>query len=543
MKRLICVLQLIPVALQVNEDKDVNFWNRIGKENVERKLKRYPYILREKKPKNVILFIGDGLGISTLTSARIHNNQASNHGYLTKSMFFENFDAVGLVKTSSIDHHVTDSAAGAVSFYTGWKAESHRLGLKPGTKTFCTNDNTMWITDGIAEGALDKGMEVGFVTNTRVTHATPAALYAKGVHRKYEFDDAGKEFANCTIVDIALQLLSYPANKFKVLMGGGKSNLRSTSNGGKRKDGRDIDIEWSNLGGKRRVMLSVEDLHEVVSEDEKLLGLFADSHVREPSNHSLPRLYEMTVKAIKQLQSGENGFFLMVEGGLIDVEQHVNRLYPAFRDVREFDLSIQKAREMTDPSETLIIVTADHGHALTLPGWLPVEASLFENDFVKSAKSKEEVYFVPAMLFATGPGYRGSFKVKEVLIHEKELRSWNYQQPTAIPHDYGSHGGEDVGIWADGPYSQLFSASLENTEIAYLIKFLLCMKDIDNTICDRALKGSAAPSFLQETTVIYLAPIICAAILLLLCVPLLSFLRKHYGIQLDTMSLKHSNKF
>ncbi|KAK6751470.1 hypothetical protein RB195_003083 [Necator americanus] len=100
---------------------DVRFWNLLGKENISRKLKWNPHLLKAKRPKNVILFIGDGMGLSIVTPARINKNQKARNPYLNKPLFFETFRAAGLVKTSSFTHHVTDSAAGAVALVGGVK--------------------------------------------------------------------------------------------------------------------------------------------------------------------------------------------------------------------------------------------------------------------------------------------------------------------------------------------------------------------------------------------------------------------------------------
>ncbi|EYB92000.1 hypothetical protein Y032_0199g1661 [Ancylostoma ceylanicum] len=371
---------------------------------------------------------------------------------------------------------------------------STTLGWKPNSltgKENCTNDRSRHITDGIAEGALQKGLAVGFVTNTRVTHATPASLYAKGVHRNIENDRNAKAMrADCP--DIARQLLSYPASEFKVLMGGGVENLLNTSRGGERRDGRNIDIEWSRLGGRRRVLRNENDLLAVTPSDEKLLGIFAKSHLpmyiqeQVMGTKKVPRLMEMTAKAIEQLQHGEQGFFLMVEGGIIDIAEHQNLINVAFAELYEFDEAIRKAREITDPTETLIIVTADHDHAFTLPGYLPVEERIIGNSITEHKNGDGAgLYEVPGVLFVGGPGFDGdALKIDKNVAQRPKIAGPFYRPPTPVPMPNGPHGGVDVGIWADGPYSELFSSTIENTEVAYIIKFLLCTNNTDYTICD-----------------------------------------------------------
>ncbi|KAK6751459.1 hypothetical protein RB195_003075 [Necator americanus] len=179
---LLLYLQLLRMSKPSQEDlgpEDVEFWNLIAKENIQRKLQRNPHLLTAKRPKNVILFIGDGMGISTVTLGRINKNQKAGNKYLNKPLYFETFSVSGLVKTSSFSQYVTDSAAGAMALLSGRKVESLKLGLLPTSTDICTNFEGSHITDGIAEEALNLGMEVGFVTTTRITHATPAALYAK----------------------------------------------------------------------------------------------------------------------------------------------------------------------------------------------------------------------------------------------------------------------------------------------------------------------------------------------------------------------------
>ncbi|KIH42477.1 hypothetical protein ANCDUO_27537 [Ancylostoma duodenale] len=104
------------------------------------------------------------------------------------------------------------------------------------------------------------------------------------------------------------------------MMGGGADFLMEKSRGGMREDGMNIDVEWSKLGGSRRVLGDKGDLQDVTASSEKLLGVFAGSHLpmyleqQMAGSKSVPRLSEMTAKAIEQLQHDDKGFFLMVEG-------------------------------------------------------------------------------------------------------------------------------------------------------------------------------------------------------------------------------------
>ncbi|KJH49860.1 alkaline phosphatase family protein [Dictyocaulus viviparus] len=324
-------LQQLSIAVQSSSDNrnnpyDIQFWNSIAKAHIDRKLQLNKHLTREVRPKNVVLFIGDGMGIAAVTSARINKNQKTGSLYLNEPLYFENFQSTGLVKTSSSNNHVTDSAAGATALFTGWK----------------------------------------------------------GVDRNFEFDGVTTEGEFKCTHDIAKQLLHYPASEFKVMMGGGREYLMEKSRNGLRDDGLNIDLNWQSLPGNRKVLRNILDFEEFSSaSDEKLLGVFSPSHFpfyleeHLAGVKTVPRLWEMTSKAIEHLQNGQNGYFLVVEGGMIDTAEHENMMHMTFEEIYEFEKAIKKAREMTDMNETLIIVTADHGHALTLPGYLHSNETIF----------------------------------------------------------------------------------------------------------------------------------------------------------------------
>ncbi|KAK6035557.1 hypothetical protein COOONC_26938, partial [Cooperia oncophora] len=126
---------------------------------------------------------------------------------------------------------------------------------------------------------VQQGLNVGFVTNTRITHATPAALYAKGVHRSLELEIPDELKAHCKR-DIASQILHRPASEFKVMMGGGRAFFMNATRNGKRTDGRNIDFAWERLGGRRKVLRSVDDLWQYdVSKGGKVLGMVFHSRI------------------------------------------------------------------------------------------------------------------------------------------------------------------------------------------------------------------------------------------------------------------------
>ncbi|KAK5983753.1 Alkaline phosphatase [Trichostrongylus colubriformis] len=159
------------------------------------------------------------MGITMVTSYRIAKNQRAHSDYVQAPLFFEAFPHTGIVKTYSYSHHVTDSTAGGVALFTGRKVDNGYLGMRPGVDKVCTTEPGDLIKDGIGDRAVEKGVAVGFVTTKQVTDSTPAALYAKGVHRELEYDlRNGTTFEVICPTDIALQILNRPAIEFQVLL-------------------------------------------------------------------------------------------------------------------------------------------------------------------------------------------------------------------------------------------------------------------------------------------------------------------------------------
>ncbi|GMS97799.1 hypothetical protein PENTCL1PPCAC_19974 [Pristionchus entomophagus] len=472
------------IAAEVGQES-IEYWNRVGRKWLDAKLESDVGTIlaaQQTPPKNVILFIGDGMGIATITAARIARNQNSGQADVNQPFFFETFPFSGLSKTASFDTHTTDSAASAVAMMCGRKVEQNTLGRLPGHGNKCEHGEKAKIRDGIADLAIDKGIDVGFATTAAITDATPAALYAKDVHRRMEFDSApGMNTSNCE--DIATQILSHPADKFKVLLGGGHAQFLPDSVGGNRTDNRSIEEEWAHLRpmqlAQSRVLLTgTEDfVHHTPEEDQQLLGIFAplhfpyrvDENLRNSS--SVPRLSEMAVKAVQVMekQTDSRGYFLMIEGANIDKAQHKNRFHLATEELSEFDRAIEQVSNLVG-DDTLILVTADHAHALTIPGYLNKSRSIFERDGN-----------VSSIFFATGPGYGDG---NRTLYTAEESMDPHFAQPASFFFNDARHGGEDVGIWAKGPFAWLFTGTLENTQIAYNIKYLMCLDDKEKSVCD-----------------------------------------------------------
>lgn len=226
--------------------------------------------------------------------------------------------------------------------------------------------------------AQKAGKGTGLVTNTRITHATPSGSYAHLSNRNFECDADQlrlKAFSpKCR--DAATQLIyDSPGRSMDVIFGGGRRKFLpvSESEYGQRLDGKNLIDEWQNLHGNGVYVHNRTGLNELdVERNGPVLGLFAPSHMNYTmdADHELqPSLAEMTEKAIQLLQQHENGYFLFVEGGTIDLAHHQSYAAKALDETVEFAKAVQTAVDMTSGEDTLIVVTADHSHLMSMSGW------------------------------------------------------------------------------------------------------------------------------------------------------------------------------
>jgi alkaline phosphatase len=269
----------------------------------------------KKKPRNIILMIGDGMGLSQVYSA-----MTANGGHL----FLENFKNIGFSKTYSSNNYITDSAAGGTALSSGIKTYNGAIGV----------DSVKKPVPNIRELAEKKGLKTGLVSTSAITHATPASFIAH-VDSRGSYEDIAADFLNTNI---------------DVFIGGGIKNFEE------RKDGRNLGKELKDRG--YQVLYNIEDIQKVKS--GKLAGLTAPEH-----NKPMPERGEMLVPAtqtaINLLSQSKTGFFLMVEGSEIDFLAHENKTPGVVLETLDFDRAVGAALKFADSNgETLIIVTADH---------------------------------------------------------------------------------------------------------------------------------------------------------------------------------------
>lgn len=261
-----------------------------------------------------------------------------------------------------------------------------------------------------------KNKRVGIVTTSRVTHASPAGVYAHTANRDWESDadvlSSGADPEICT--DIASQLIyGETGENVDVILGGGRRKFLpedyedEEGQLGTRKDGLNLIEEWLATHDKSEYVWNKSDLLNISSTTEKLLGLFASDHMDynlDRDTDADPSLLEMTTAAINLLSQSEEGFFLFVEGARIDMAHHDTKGKKALDETIQFSLAIQRAVNMTSEDDTLIVVTSDHSHTLAYSGYATRGNNIL--GFAGTAKDRKPHF---TLTYANGPGYETHF--------------------------------------------------------------------------------------------------------------------------------------
>ncbi|KAJ3591138.1 hypothetical protein NHX12_009085, partial [Muraenolepis orangiensis] len=330
------------------EEESPGFWRAQAQQTLQAALDRSP---NTNVAKNIVLFLGDGMGITTYTAARILKGQLQNRSGEETVMTMDTFPYVGLAKTYSVDFQIPDSAATATAYLCGVKTNLNTVGVSAAARNgVCKSQEGNEVTS-ILKWAKDAGKAVGIVTTTRVQHATPAASYAHSASRKWYSDadlPASAKRDNCTDI---------------VIIGGGRKYMTprgtkdpeyplSLSSRGRRRDGRHLLQEWQSMKTGK-------------STRKKRTTLWERNPLMDPS------IAETTEKAIRILRRNPNGFFLLVEGGRID-------------------------------QETLTVVTADHSHPFVINGY-PFRGNSILG---KSPLWAMDMLPFTTLMYGNGPGHK-----------------------------------------------------------------------------------------------------------------------------------------
>ena len=463
------------------------------------------------KAKNVILFIGDGMSLATVTAARILDGQRKGGPGEENALGWEGFPHTALSKTYNTDTQTPDSAGTMTAMATGAKTRAGVLSIgQQAARGDCAAAQTVHLLT-LWELAADLGLATGVVTTTRVTHATPAATMTHSPDRNWENDAemlSAQNAAECA--DIARQLIETPYGRgLDVLMGGGRGSfLPATERDpeydgmtGLRLDGRDLVAEWKGRRPDGHYVWNAAQF-AAAPKDKPLLALFEPSHMqyehdRPKDRAGEPSLAEMTRGAIERLRGNPQGFVLLVEGGRIDHAHHSGNAHRALTDTIAFSEAVEVAASMTSADDTLMLVTADHSHTMTFAGY-PVRGNAILGKVKGSSGegSNPSGYATDAtgqtyttLTYANGPGYAGATDQQpegpKTFLHEVsgyqkaadgrpnladvDTEHPDYMQESMIPLSNETHGGDDVGIWARGPGAEAVRGTIEQNVIFHIL--------------------------------------------------------------------------
>jgi alkaline phosphatase len=484
--------QAVAPPFPVKRTESAETWRRDGWKAIEKaKLER----IRRGPAKNVILFIGDGMGVSTLTASRIFEGQRRGESGEDNRLSFEEFPFSALSKTYSANQQTSDSAPTMSAIITGVKTDEGTLSVNQNIvrgdyRTVKGNE-----TKTLLEYAEEAGKSTGIVSTARITHATPGACYAHTADRDWESDTdiftRHKEAYDAKFPDIARQLIEFPyGDGLEVVLGGGRSKLlpKTTKDPeydnllGERTDGRDLTLEWVKRYKNSAYVWDKQQFDAIDPRKTRhLLGIFEPSYMqfeydRPKDKAGEPSLTEMTSKAIDILSQNRKGYFLMVEGGRIDHAHHNGNAFRALSDTVELSNAVRAAAKKVNLDDTLIIVTADHSHTFVIQGY-PMRGNNIlglvrevgedgrpEPDVMRDKQGKP----FTTLSYANGPGPKTTASGRPDLS-KVDTTDPNYLQESEIPLAAETHGGEDVAIFATGVNAYLIKGSMEENWIFYVM--------------------------------------------------------------------------
>lgn len=462
-----------------SETETPESWFAVG----EREISERRAAANAPRARNLILFVGDGMSIATVTAARILAGQKAGGSGEEYRLSFEEFPHTALARTYNTDQQTPDSAGTMTAMATGVKSyvgaiavdqrsQRNRCDSMPGTERV-----------SLTELAGAAGLATGIVTTTRITHATPATLYAKAPERGWESDNGlppSAREAGCR--DIARQLVEFDVNgPVDIVLGGGRAAFLPGDAGdpeyperkGIRRDGVNLIKQWRERYPEGHWAWN-RDGFDAINPDQSgpILGLFEPSHMQyehdrpdDPAGE--PSIAEMTIKALEVLErrSGEHGYVLMVEGGRIDHAHHLGNAYRALTDTLAFSDAIAAAIHRVDPDETMIVVTADHGHAMYFAGYGQRGNPILgltqgtgpgggEPQMARDVDGKPYT----TLGYINGPGFRSGARPDYQDIDPQDP---DFRQEALVGLSSSTHSGEDVAVYATGPGATVLHGSIE----------------------------------------------------------------------------------
>jgi len=456
-----------------------------------------------RKAKNVVLFIGDGLSPAHRVAARLLSKGIAE-GKSRGKLAIDDMPQMALVATAGTDSIITDSANAASAYATGHKAAVNAMGVYADRTASPFDDPKVETITSLAKRR--QGLAVGIVTNTEVEDATPAAMVAH-TRRRAAYDQ---------IVD------QFFAAKPDVLMGGGAAHfLPKGAAGSKRQDDADYLSKFRDAGYGVATTASELTALAAKPETKHLLGLFASGNMDGvldrkflkgggvAKNPDQPDLTEQVDAALTILSKNNNGFFLMVESGMIDKYAHLLDMERAVYDTIMLDNAVAQTRAWAKArgDDTLILVLADHNHPNALVGTINDDMTTEPNVALRERVGVYEKAGFPNYPAPDAQGYPARVDVSRRLAifsaslpdHYETYRPKldNPNEPTEKAETPGTfkanekyknvpgavlrfgnlpammnasvHSGEDVILTAAGPGSERVHGSMDNTDVFRVI--------------------------------------------------------------------------
>lgn len=494
-----------------------NTWYATAANAISQKQEQAVEVVERKgAAKNVILFVGDGMGVSTVTAARILEGQRQGKMGEEHTLSFGRFPFAGLAKTYNVDAQTPDSAGTMTAMMTGVKTDAGVIGVD---EDIVRGDCNTVAGNGLVnalELAEIAGKSTGIVSTARITHATPAATYARSADRDWEdVSDMPADAVTAGCEDIASQLVNFEANLearyagldvdgIEVVMGGGRRHFLPnnpaansadavSATEGDRTDARNLVTEWTAAYPAGTYVFDQAGFDAINTEStERVFGLFNESHMQYEADRGNdvagePSLSEMTETAIRVLDNNPDGFFLMVESGRIDHAHHAGNAYNALNETIELAAAVQKAVDLTDDEDTLIIVTADHSHVFTIAGYPkrgnPILGKVVAIGETDPTLAADDLPYT-TLGYMNGLGFRdlgAETDADEAYVDPAvsgrvdltaiDTTTPGFHQETLVPLSSETHAGEDVGIYAMGPGAHLVSGTNEQNMIFHVMNF------------------------------------------------------------------------
>jgi alkaline phosphatase len=406
--------------------------------------------------RSAVLFIGDGMGPAYVTVTRVARGGSGGR------LRMDALPYTALSRTHSSDSPVTDSAAAASAMACGQKTANGVL-CEDASAVYGKTDGIK--LESIAVWAKKRGLRVGLVTTTTITHATPAAFYAREKDRDNE-PGIARQAAGCG---------------FDLLLGGGRRFFPD-----------DVRAEAQAAGFT--IVETAEAMRGMGGLDRRILGLFAEGYLPyqpeieaararpagggsgkpgsagaagggdapvDPAASTAPTLVEMTRFAIDALRKTGQPFFLMVEGGRIDHAGHANWARTLVDETAAFDEAVGYAVDTLDPKTTLVLVTADHETGgLALNGYPDEKDGIWSTYGDPSSGKEDEPY--PVVTFTSGPGTKKQTR--------RPPHGTDDPRPSGLPLGSAAHTGVDVPLYAWGAGADRVHGTIENTTIYTILR-------------------------------------------------------------------------